>query len=88
MRKVLPRKPPPWLLTCPLPALYIVSSGHSGKCSVWLSLELSKYSTFADKWSQNASLFVQVVKAWSNVKEEGIIKEVVIKAYVKSLKVV
>jgi hypothetical protein len=31
---------------------------------------------------------VQVVKAWSNVKEEGIIKEVVIKAYVKSLKVV
>lgn len=31
---------------------------------------------------------MQVVKAWSDVGEEGIIKEVVIKAYIKSLRVV
>lgn len=31
---------------------------------------------------------MQVVKEWSDVREEGMIKEVVIKAYVKSLKVV
>jgi len=31
---------------------------------------------------------VQVIKAWSNVEEEGMIKEVVIKAYVESLRVV
>jgi hypothetical protein len=31
---------------------------------------------------------VQVIKAWSDVEEEGMIKEVVIKAYVESLRVV
>jgi hypothetical protein len=43
------------------------------------------YSTFVDNWSRDASLFIQVVKAWSNIREKGVIKEVVIMAYVKSL---
>jgi len=34
------------------------------------------------------SSFIQVIKAWSDVGEEGAIKEVVIRAYIKSLKVV
>ncbi|KAF4628694.1 hypothetical protein G7Y89_g9459 [Cudoniella acicularis] len=46
------------------------------------------YSTFADEWSRDTSSFVQVVKAWSNIGEEGVIKEVVIKAYIKSLRMV
>jgi hypothetical protein len=28
------------------------------------------------------------VKAWSDIREEGVIKEVVIKAYIKSLRIV
>jgi hypothetical protein len=46
------------------------------------------YSTFADEWSRDASSFVQVVKAWSDVGEEGAMKEVVIRAYIESLRVV
>jgi hypothetical protein len=43
------------------------------------------YSTFADEWPRDASAFVQVVKAWSDIREEGVVKGVVIRAYVKSL---
>jgi hypothetical protein len=46
------------------------------------------YSTFADEWSRDASSFVQVVKAWSDIGEEGVMKEVVIKAYIESLRMV
>jgi len=46
------------------------------------------YSTFADEWSREASSFVQVVKAWSDIGEEGVMKEVVIRAYVESLRMV
>jgi len=49
---------------------------------------VTKYSTFADEWARNASSFVQVVKAWSDVGEQGMMKEVVIKAYIESLRVV
>jgi hypothetical protein len=46
------------------------------------------YSVFADSWSRDASLFVQIVKAWSNIREEGVMKEAVIIAYIKSLRMV
>ncbi|KAH8650274.1 MFS multidrug transporter-like protein [Tricladium varicosporioides] len=46
------------------------------------------YSAFADSWSRDASSFVQVVKAWSDIGEEGLMKEVVIMAYVESLRMV
>ncbi|KAM0148367.1 hypothetical protein ACHAPG_010016 [Botrytis cinerea] len=46
------------------------------------------YSAFADEWSREASSFVQVVKAWSDIGEEGVMKEVVISAYVESLRMV
>jgi hypothetical protein len=46
------------------------------------------YSTFADNWSRDASSFVQVVKAWSDIREEGVMKEAVIMDYVKSLRMV
>jgi hypothetical protein len=31
---------------------------------------------------------MQVVKAWSDIREERVIKEVVISAYIKSLKII
>jgi hypothetical protein len=31
---------------------------------------------------------MQVVKAWSDIREEGVIKEVVISVYIKSLRIV
>lgn len=46
------------------------------------------YSAFADSWSRDASSFVQVVKAWSDIGEEGVMKEAVIMAYVESLRMV
>ena len=46
------------------------------------------YAIHADKWSKDASAFVQVVKQWSAIGEEGAMKEVVIKAYVESLRFV
>jgi MFS family permease len=46
------------------------------------------YSSFADEWSRDASSFVQVVKAWSDIGEEAVIKEAVITAYVESLRMV
>jgi hypothetical protein len=46
------------------------------------------YSMFADEWSRDASSFVQVVKAWSDIGEEGVMKEVVIRAYIESLRMV
>ncbi len=46
------------------------------------------YSTFADNWSRDGSSFVQVVKAWSDIGEEGVMKEAVIMAYVESLRMV
>jgi MFS family permease len=46
------------------------------------------YSTFADNWSRDATSFVQVVKAWSDIGEEGLMKEAVIMVYVESLQIV
>lgn len=46
------------------------------------------YSAFADEWSRDASAFVQVVKAWSTVGEEGIRRQIVVDAYVESLRMV
>ena len=46
------------------------------------------YSSFADEWSRDASSFVQVVKAWSDIGEEAVMKEAVIRAYVESLRMV
>lgn len=42
------------------------------------------YLAFAESWSRDASSFVQVVKAWSDIGEEGVMKEAVIIAYVES----
>jgi MFS family permease len=44
------------------------------------------YSAFADSWSRDASLFVQIVKTWSDIGEERVIKKAVIMAYIKSLR--
>jgi MFS family permease len=49
---------------------------------------LTAYSSNAGAWSRDASSFVQVVKAWSNTGAEGEMKEVVIQAYVESLRMV
>ncbi|KAH9203338.1 MFS multidrug transporter-like protein [Leptodontidium sp. 2 PMI_412] len=46
------------------------------------------YSKFADSWSRDSSSFVQVVKAWSDIGEEGVMKEAVIQAYIQSLRMV
>lgn len=46
------------------------------------------YAANAEIWSRDASSFVQVVKAWSNSGAEGEMKEVVIQAYVESLRMV
>ncbi|KAH7418703.1 major facilitator superfamily domain-containing protein [Cadophora sp. MPI-SDFR-AT-0126] len=46
------------------------------------------YSAFADEWSREASSFAQVVKAWSDTGEEGVMKEAVVMAYVESLRMV
>lgn len=46
------------------------------------------YSKFADSWSRDSSSFVQVVKAWSDIREEGVMKEAVIQVYIKSLRIV
>jgi hypothetical protein len=46
------------------------------------------YAAEANAWSINASSFVQVVKAWGEEGAQGLMKEVVIEAYVESLKMV
>jgi hypothetical protein len=43
------------------------------------------FAVFADQW---ATSLVQVVKAWSSAGNEGIMKQVVVKAYMKSLRMV
>lgn len=49
---------------------------------------LTAYKANADIWSRDASSFVQVVKAWSGEGAEGVMKEVVVQAYVESLRMV
>ena len=46
------------------------------------------YAAHAAEWSQDASAFVQVVKAWGKEGEEGIMREAVVTAYVESLRMV
>lgn len=46
------------------------------------------YSSFAEEWSRDSSSLVQVVKAWSREGEEGVMREVVVKAYVDSLRII
>ncbi|RAL59143.1 hypothetical protein DID88_006699 [Monilinia fructigena] len=46
------------------------------------------YAVHANEWSKDASAFVQIVKAWPNAGAEGEMKQVVIGAYVHSLKMV
>lgn len=46
------------------------------------------YSSSAEQWSRDSSSLVQVVKAWSREGEEGVMREVVVKAYVDSLRMV
>lgn len=46
------------------------------------------YAIHADEWSKDASSFVQVVKVWSKEGAEGIMREVVVQAYVESLRMV
>lgn len=48
----------------------------------------SAYALHADEWSKDASALVQVVKTWSTLGEEGVMKEAVIKAYVQGLQFV
>jgi hypothetical protein len=44
------------------------------------------YEMHADEWSKDASAFVQVVKQWNKIGDEGAMREVVVKAYVESLR--
>lgn len=46
------------------------------------------YAVYANEWSKDASAFVQIVKTWSDTGTEGEMKQVVIGAYVESLKMV
>ncbi|TGO48738.1 hypothetical protein BCON_0231g00220 [Botryotinia convoluta] len=48
----------------------------------------TSYAVYANDWSKDASAFVQIVKVWSNTGAEGEMKQVVIGAYVESLKMV
>ncbi|TVY36443.1 Efflux pump [Lachnellula subtilissima] len=51
-------------------------------------IKATVYASFADEWSREASSFVQVVKAWPHEGEKGVMREVVIKAYVDSLRMI
>ncbi|TVY20686.1 Efflux pump FUS6 [Lachnellula arida] len=51
-------------------------------------IKATVYSSFADEWSREASSFVQVVKAWPHEGAKGAMREVVIKAYVDSLRMI
>jgi hypothetical protein len=46
------------------------------------------YASQAEEWSRNASAFVQIVRMWSSEGEQGVMREVVIRAYVDSLRMV
>ena len=46
------------------------------------------YKAYADLWSRDASALVQIVKAWSDTGADAEMKQVVIQAYVESLKMV
>jgi hypothetical protein len=46
------------------------------------------YASHAIEWSLNASAFVQVVKMWSREGEQGVMRQLVVDAYVESLRVV
>ncbi|KAI9649271.1 hypothetical protein NHQ30_001841 [Ciborinia camelliae] len=46
------------------------------------------YAIYANEWSKDASAFVQIVKAWPDTGAEGEMKQVVIGAYVESLRMV
>ncbi|KAK6607518.1 major facilitator superfamily transporter [Botrytis cinerea] len=48
----------------------------------------TSYAVYANEWSKDASAFVQIVKAWANTGTEGEMKQVVIGAYVESLRMV
>jgi hypothetical protein len=48
----------------------------------------SPYASHAAEWSRNASSFVKVVKTWSKEGEEGIMRAIVVEAYVGSLRMV
>lgn len=48
----------------------------------------SPYTSYAAEWSRDASSFVQVVKTWSKEGEEGVMRAVVVEAYVESLRMV
>ena len=51
-------------------------------------IEQTAYAANAAEWSRDASSFVQVVKAWSQEGAEGAMREVVVTAYVDSLRIV
>lgn len=46
------------------------------------------YAMYADEWSNDATAFVQVVKTWSTTGDEGVMRKVVIQAYIESLQMV
>jgi hypothetical protein len=51
-------------------------------------IRTTMYAAFADQWSREASSFVQVVKTWPHEGDEGVMREVVINAYVESLRMI
>jgi hypothetical protein len=51
-------------------------------------IEKSAYAMYADEWSRDASSFVQVVKTWSTEGSQGVMRGIVVQAYVESLRMV
>lgn len=68
--------------------LGVAISGVIFQNSFKRKLKQTAYAQFAEAWSLNASAFVQVVKTWSSEGDEGVMKAVVVKAYVDSLQTV
>jgi hypothetical protein len=49
-------------------------------------IEATAYSMYAGEWSRNASALVEIIKGWSTEGEEGVMREIVVTAYVDSLR--
>lgn len=68
--------------------LGVAASGMIFQNTFKSKIQHTEYANYADEWSKDASAFVQVVKKWSKEGNEGIMREVVVQAYVESLRMV
>jgi hypothetical protein len=69
-------------------AIGVAISGVIFQNSFKKTIEDSAYSKNAARWSIDASALVEIIRSWSSEGDEGVMKAVVIQAYVKSLQTV